>query len=387
MIETSFSPTSTAVTPTGASAAAWRRARLAAMVGLWLLAGVALAFGGMRAAWVLWVLAAAAGWQLGSTTATGAADPDAQPPSAVLVNCMEEASRTWGTHVATAQTQLREAVEQMLGAFGDILQQLDGLIGQTDGSAEGQGRLVVLADCDAQLRGLLDHFNSFVQSRNEILSTVRTLGESSGQLHAMAEDVSNIARHTNLLSINAAIEAARAGTAGRGFAVVAGEVRRLSAESGETGRRIGVQVGEFDRHMQQALQLATQSATRDTEAIQASEQTVSQVVAQVNATVAELRQRSTEQSAQGERVKSQVEQLLMSFQFQDRVHQILDQLRDSITQASASLRQAAASGETPDETSWQQLLAAGYTTAEQRAVTRGAPVQATPAQHTETTFF
>jgi len=387
MIKTSFPHPGTALTLTGASAAARRCVRLAAMVGLWLLAGEALAFGGMTAAWVLWALAAAAGWQLRSTTATDAAAPGARPPPAVLANRLEEASRTWGTHVATAQTQLREAVEQMLGSFGDILQQLDGLIGQTDGGAEGRGRLDMLANCDAQLRGLLDHFNSFVQSRNEILSTVRTLGESSGQLHTMAEDVSNIARHTNLLSINAAIEAARAGTAGRGFAVVAGEVRRLSAESGETGRRIGAQVGEFDRQMQQALQLATQSATRDTEAIQASEQTVSQVVAQVNATVAELQQRSAGQSAQGERVKAQVEQLLMSFQFQDRVHQILDQLRDSITQASASLQQAAASGETPDETSWQQLLSAGYTTAEQRAVTRGAPVQAAPAQHTETTFF
>jgi len=344
----------------------------------------------MTVAWGLWALAAVAvgvAWQLRRSGSAQTAAPAAGTPPGELVNRLEEASRTWSTHVATAQTQLRDAVDQMLGSFGDILQQLDGLVGSAGGRQGDSGGLAVLADCDAQLRGLLANFNRFVQSRNEMLGTVRTLGESSGRLHTMAEDVSHIARHTNLLSINAAIEAARAGAAGRGFAVVAGEVRRLSAESGETGRRIGEQVREFDQHMQQALALATESASRDTEAIQASEQTVGHVVSQVNATVADLQQRNAEQSAQGERVKAQVEQLLMAFQFQDRVHQILDQLRDSMTQASVSVQQAAARGRAPDENAWQQLLAAGYTTAEQRAVTRGNAVQAAPPQHIETTFF
>lgn len=392
----SFAPRATGAAPAAAAAFTPRRLRVAAASGLWLLAGVALAVGGMTAAWGLWALAMvgvlAIGWRWqsrrsGGAQGAGVAAAVSDMPSGELANRLDEASRTWATHIATAQAQLRDAVEQMLGSFGDILQQLDGLVGSAGGAQGDTAGLAVLADCDEQLRGLLANFNRFVQSRNEMLGTVRTLGESSGRLHSMAEDVSHIARHTNLLSINAAIEAARAGAAGRGFAVVASEVRRLSAESGETGRRIGEQVREFDQHMQQALAMATESASRDTEAIQASEQTVGHVVSQVNATVADLQQRNAEQSAQGEQVKAQVEQLLMAFQFQDRVHQILDQLRDSMAQASTAVQQAAARGQAPDENAWQQLLAAGYTTAEQRAVSRGDVVQATPAQLTETTFF
>jgi methyl-accepting chemotaxis protein len=383
MIKPAFLPFNMSDTPPGSRSPAWRRGLFA---GAWLVAGATLAWGGMTAAWLLWGAALALAWggwrQDGKISRTDAL-------SSELAARLDDAARIWTTHLGTAQSQLRDAVEQMLASFGDILQQLDGLIGQAGGTNghEGQARLAVLAECDSQLRGLLRNFDGFVQSRNEVLGTVRTLGDESGRLHTMAEDVSSIARQTNLLSLNAAIEAARAGVAGRGFAVVAAEVRRLSAESGETGRRIGVQVHAFNDRMQQALQQATETATQDTAAILASEQTVSAVVEQVNATVAQLHERSAEQSAQGEIVKAQVEQLLMAFQFQDRVHQILDQLRDSMAQATATLQQAAAAGQAPDAAGWQALLAAGYTTAEQRAVTRGQPTPATPAQNIETTFF
>ena len=353
---------------------------------IWLAAGVALALGG-PSAWALWVgsaVVSALAMQRWATLASAQREAEGAPDT--VAARVEDAVTTWTTHLATAQGQLRDAVEQMLMTFGDILSQLDGLIDEGRGR-EGGAQLAVLGDCDAQLRSLLRHFDGFVQSRNDVLGTVRTLGAASDRLHTMAEDVSSLARQTNLLSINAAIEAARAGSAGRGFAVVAAEVRRLSAESGDTGRRISAQVGEFNERMQQALHQATQTAVNDTEAIQASELTVGRVVEQVNATVGELQQRSAEQSAQGALIKAQVEQLLMSFQFQDRVHQILDQLRDSMAQAAATLHQAAACGQTPDAQAWSALLAAGYTTAEQRAVASGHATPATPARHTETTFF
>jgi len=381
MIKKAFLPFSLFNTATGAPTPAQRRCVFA---GAWLVAGVALAWGGLLTAWVLWGSALAVAWIV--ERRHNAMHNGADELSGDLAARLDDAARTWTTHLGTAQSQLRDAVEQMLASFGDILQQLDGLIGQAGGN-DDPVRLAVLAECDGQLRGLLRNFDGFVQSRNEVLGTVRTLGDESGRLHTMAEDVSNIARQTNLLSINAAIEAARAGPAGRSFAVVAGEVRRLSAESGETGRRIGVQVNAFNDRMQQALHQATETAAQDAAAILASEQTVSAVVEQVNATVTRLHERSKEQSAQGALVKTQVEQLLMTFQFQDRVHQILDQLRDSMAQATATLQQAAAAGQAPAAADWRSLLAAGYTTAEQRAVSRGQPAPAAPAQNIETTFF
>jgi methyl-accepting chemotaxis protein len=273
--------------------------------------------------------------------------------------------------------------------FDDILAQLDGLIGSAAGAAASPGgsRASVLEDCESQLRDLLQAFHGFVRSREEVMSSVRSLTDASSGLRSMAEDVSKLARQTNLLSINAAIEAARAGESGRGFAVVAGEVRRLSAESGDTGRRIGEQVHQFGERMQQALAQATQTTESDHRVILASEATINSVVERVDSTVTELHERAAEQSAHGALVKNEIEQLLVALQFQDRVQQILEQLNTSIQGALGEMQQALRSGKAPDKVAWQAILTAGYTTAEQRIVSSGPRAAAAPQAAVETTFF
>jgi methyl-accepting chemotaxis protein len=248
-------------------------------------------------------------------------------------------------------------------------------------------RAAVLEQCETQLRGLIANFQGFVQSRDEVLQSVRSLSTQSSGLRDMAEDVAKLARQTNLLSINAAIEAARAGESGRGFAVVANEVRRLSTESGNTGRRIGEQVSSFGARMGQALAHAAGHSERDAQVIEAAEQTIGQVVEQVDMAVSQLHKRAHELSQRGQAVRSQVEQLMIAFQFQDRVHQIMDQLRGSMTAAIESLNKDLRQGRIPDAGAWQALLGTGYTTAEQRAVTRGQAVPVKPQTAVETTFF
>lgn len=321
--------------------------------------------------------------------------PGATPTGAATegyADRLDEAAALWTTHIGTAQAQMREATSSLLEGFAGILAELDLIIAPPDeGRPTATGldqRASVLEQCERRLHGLLSSLQASLQSREEVLTSVRELSGASASLGGMAEDVGKLARQTNLLSINAAIEAARAGESGRGFAVVAAEVRRLSAESGDTGKRIAEQVQRFGRHMGETLSRADEHAQRDSAGIQHSEATIREVIADVDAAVAQLHERAAQLRSRGEAVRAQVEQLMIAFQFQDRVSQILDQVSASIATAAQRLRQAFDAGRAPDADEWQALLSAGYTTDEQRAVgsAGGTAAAAAPASN-ETTFF
>jgi methyl-accepting chemotaxis protein len=337
-------------------------------------------------------LARVAAW-LRSGFGTRCAESQARITATQVADRLDEAARTWTTHLGTAQTQMRDATEQLLQGFLQILEQLDAIIDPDRGhpgvpvsAGALDQRAQILADCDARLRSLLANFHSFVQSRDEVMQSVRSLAGASASLGDMAEDVAKLARQTNLLSLNAAIEAARAGPSGRGFAVVATEVRRLSTESGDTGKRIGAQVSQFGQCMRAALSQAAEHTEHDAGVIRESEQTINQVVEQVDLAVAQLNARAQELSARGEAVRTQVEQLMVAFQFQDRVHQIMDQVNQSIASAVACLQQSLLEGRAPDAAVWSELLSAGYTTEEQRSALGGTPA-ASSASSSDTTFF
>ncbi len=330
-------------------------------------------------------------WQRWRQAGTGAA-LDASALAEMNLR-LHEAAQHWTAHVGMAQQQMHAATAQLLDGFNQILSELDHLVLQPDqggGDGDMAARTQMLTQCESRLLGLLQTLDGFVQSRDAVLGSVRALSAASGSLGDMAEDVGKLARQTNLLSINAAIEAARAGESGRGFAVVASEVRRLSNESGQTGQRIGSQVQHFSAQMQTALAQADEQAVRGSSAVAASEQTIRSVVADVDGAVAQLHDRATDLRQRGEVVKAQVQQLMLAFQFQDRVHQILDQVNGSMADAVARLQTALAAGRVPDAAEWSALLSAGYTTAEQHSLThRGTTKTAPPAaaSSTETTFF
>lgn len=304
-------------------------------------------------------------------------------PVLELADRLEDAAALWSRNVQTAQNEMQAAASALLAGFDAILAELDAIgLAPAEAGSDDAGRSELLAGGEQRLRGLLERFNGLVATRDSLLGSVRTLSGASAELGSMAEDVDKLARQTNLLSINAAIEAARAGDSGRGFAVVAAEVRRLSGESGATGRRIGEQVRRFGGQMQQVIDQAGSHAAHEADEMAASERTVTEVIADVDATVRQLAERAADLRARSEAVKVQVAQLMVAFQFQDRVNQILDQVGRSIDAAVGCLRTSLAEGRAPDRDRWQALLTAGYTTQEQRT---GQP-HAAPST-SETTFF
>ena len=126
---------------------------------------------------------------------------------------LDEASRLWTNHVGTAQAQMRDAIGHLLASFAAILDELDQIIappepgpaGAHRGDLDIDTRAAMLTQCETRLLGLIQCLEGFVQSRDMVLGSVRSLSAASGSLGDMAEDVGKLARQTNLLSINAAI--------------------------------------------------------------------------------------------------------------------------------------------------------------------------------------
>jgi twitching motility protein PilJ len=118
-------------------------------------------------------------------------------------------------------------------------------VAQRSLSASDKGRLAV--------QNSISGMNDIREQIQETSKRIKRLGESSQEIGEIVELISDITEQTNVLALNAAIQAASAGEAGRGFSVVAEEVQRLAERSGEATKQIGAIVKTIQADTQDAV--------------------------------------------------------------------------------------------------------------------------------------
>lgn len=165
-----------------------------------------------------------------------------------------EMSRTTRETVQTAEQQKTEAVAVAVAAE-EMASTLNGVANNTHSAADVASSVNSSANSGMQaVEKACDCMEDIKQSVEVTRDTVERLTRSSEKIGEIAGLIEDIADQTNLLALNAAIEAARAGEQGRGFAVVADEVKNLSSKTAASTREISGIISAIRQESRQAVQ-------------------------------------------------------------------------------------------------------------------------------------
>lgn len=296
----------------------------------------------------------------------------------------------WVRQIETVRLETNKIIVDMTSRFSRVAEVLGSAISATDHKRSSAGKssdLAVITNSQRELSGLSETLRSLQGGQNAVVEELGGLSGYTIELGDMANQMTSIARHTKMLALNSAVQAARAGSQGAGLAVIANEVHLLSVYTAETSERMGYVAKTLSEAIDGSARLSEELAQKDKYAVEQIDGTVEKVLADFNRITEQLTALTQVLQRTGTSVQGDVMEVLVALQFEDRINQILSSVVGNINELYCLIEEKGHThlNDLGGAQGWLDRMAASYTTQEQHHNHQGA--DATLQDDTDITFF
>jgi methyl-accepting chemotaxis protein len=257
--------------------------------------------------------------------------------SADQISASAEESRRATQHQTESLKTMLDGVDQLSGSAQSIAE----ISNQATSEAEKAGK--VAEEGDKAVHESIEGMGRIDSTVSQGAQSVSDLGERSKQIGQIISVINDIADQTNLLALNAAIEAARAGEHGRGFAVVADEVRKLAERTTSATKEVSESIGQIQAMTAESVKsihAGTEEVKRGIAAAQGTTENLKRIVEQAGATrrlIENISRGAQEQAKLGEGIRDGVRQVSTAAEELERTSVMTAQNTADLAQRSRQL--------------------------------------------------